>query len=129
MSNRIQLVVLDDDPTGIQTVHGCYVITRWDRRTLREALADARSIFYVLTNTRAMPKAQAERTIEAIVKSVLSVGRQFAYDLIFMNRSDFVLRSHFPLEIDTIVSAASKCGQPMPDAFFMVPAFIEAGRD
>lgn len=28
--NGIRIVVLDDDPTGIQTVHGCYLLTDWD---------------------------------------------------------------------------------------------------
>lgn len=128
MSKRIQLVVLDDDPTGIQTVHGCYLITQWDQQTLREVFADTHNFFYVLTNTRARQRAEVERTIESIVRNVLSVNRRFGYELVFMSRSDSTLRSHFPLEIDTIVSAAAECGQPMPDAFFLVPAFIEGGR-
>ena len=33
-----RLVILDDDPTGIQTVHGCLLITQWDAATVRMAL-------------------------------------------------------------------------------------------
>ena len=29
VKSRIRIVVLDDDPTGIQTVHGCLVLARW----------------------------------------------------------------------------------------------------
>ena len=29
-----KIVVLDDDPTGIQTVHGIYVYTDWSPETL-----------------------------------------------------------------------------------------------
>lgn len=32
-----KIVVLDDDPTGIQTVHDVYVYTDWELSTLREA--------------------------------------------------------------------------------------------
>jgi len=74
MSNRIQLVVLDDDPTGIQTVHGCYVLTRWDSETLREALADSHDFFYVLTNTRGRTPSDARETISEIVTNVLHLN-------------------------------------------------------
>ena len=35
------LVVLDDDPTGTQTVHNVPVVTRWDVETLRAELRRA----------------------------------------------------------------------------------------
>lgn len=52
MSTKI--VVLDDDPTGSQTVHSCLLLTRWDVSTLKTALADAAPLFFILTNTRGM---------------------------------------------------------------------------
>ncbi len=55
-----KLVVFDDDPTGIQTVHGCYVLTVWDEATLTTALQDEVPFFYILTNIRALPPAEAE---------------------------------------------------------------------
>ena len=36
----IKIVVIDDDPTGSQTVHGCLLLTRWDPDTLAEGLRD-----------------------------------------------------------------------------------------
>jgi len=45
-----KLVVLDDDPTGTQTVHDITVVTCWDVDTLREALATPQNGFYILTN-------------------------------------------------------------------------------
>ena len=128
MAGRIQLVVLDDDPTGIQTVHGCYVLTQWDEHTLREAFADSREFFYVLTNTRARTPPDARRTISAIVSGVLKVNEDFGYELVFMSRSDSTLRSHFPLEIDGIVETGERFGVQTPDAFFLVPGFFEGGR-
>ena len=29
-----KIIVIDDDPTGSQTVHGCLLLTRWDVDTL-----------------------------------------------------------------------------------------------
>ena len=42
-----KIIVLDDDPTGSQTVHGCLLLTRWDKDTLREAIMDAAPLFFV----------------------------------------------------------------------------------
>jgi len=49
-----KIIVLDDDPTGSQTVHSCLLLTRWDVATLKTALADAAPLFFILTNTRGM---------------------------------------------------------------------------
>ena len=54
-----KLVVLDDDPTGSQTVHSCLLLTRWDTDTLRDALLDEAPLFFVLTNTRGMDVRRA----------------------------------------------------------------------
>ena len=32
------IIVLDDDPTGVQTVHSIPVYTSWDRDTLKQVL-------------------------------------------------------------------------------------------
>jgi len=42
-----KIIVLDDDPTGSQTVHSCLLLTRWDVATLKTALADAAPLFFV----------------------------------------------------------------------------------
>lgn len=50
-----KIIVLDDDPTGSQTVHGCLLLMQWDVETLEEGLRDSSPLFFVLTNTRALP--------------------------------------------------------------------------
>ena len=57
--SETKIIVLDDDPTGSQTVHGCLLLTRWDVATLREAILDDSPLFFVLTNTRGMDAAAA----------------------------------------------------------------------
>ena len=56
---QTKIIVLDDDPTGSQTVHGCLLLTRWDINSLCIALQDEAPLFFVLTNTRGMDAQKA----------------------------------------------------------------------
>lgn len=123
-----KIVVLDDDPTGSQTVHGCLLLTRWDVQTLREALADPSPLFFVLTNTRGMGAGRAAaitrevcHNLRAALAAGAAEGRAVAPVLV--SRSDSTLRGHYPVETDVI---AEELG-PF-DAHFLVPAFLEGGR-
>lgn len=49
MATPPKIIVLDDDPTGSQTVHSCLLLTRWDVDTLRLGLRDESPIFFVST--------------------------------------------------------------------------------
>src|SRR5512138_1239608 len=53
------VVVLDDDPTGTQTVYDLSVYTRWDIKTLAGALRSDGTGFYILTNSRSLPERDA----------------------------------------------------------------------
>ena len=128
MPKTVQLIVLDDDPTGIQTIHGCYLVTRWDEPTLREAFQDTHGFFYVLTNTRAHTTSRTREITASVVRNILKVNREFGYTLLFVSRSDSTLRSHFPTEIETILQTAEEHGNDEVDAVFLVPAFFEGGR-
>ena len=66
MAGRFKIVVLDDDPTGSQTVHSCPLLLQWDRATLLEGLARPSPLLFVLANTRALaPEAAAVRELTA----------------------------------------------------------------
>ena len=105
-----RLVILDDDPTGIQTVHGCLLITQWDEATVRVALQHKQPFFYMLTNTRAMTRDEAARVVRSAMETVLEVNREFGYRLIFISRSDSCLRGHFPLETDVMRQVLQEYG-------------------
>ena len=45
----VKLVVLDDDPTGVQTVHDISVYTGWSLEDIREAFAEENNREYILT--------------------------------------------------------------------------------
>ena len=123
-----KIIVIDDDPTGSQTVHSCLLLTRWDVETLLGALQDESPLFFILSNTRGMDAAQAARVTRDIcvnlkqaLEALKKQGR--AINPIMVSRSDSTLRGHYPVETDVI---AEELG-PF-DAHFMVPAFFEAGR-
>ena len=123
-----RFVVLDDDPTGIQTVHGCLLLTRWDCAAIERALADGCPFFYVLTNSRALAPAEARRVVREIVENVLAANAASGHELVFLSRSDSTLRSHFPIEIDQITDVLGARMGVEADATFLVPAFMEGGR-
>jgi uncharacterized protein YgbK (DUF1537 family) len=123
-----KIIVLDDDPTGSQTVHSCLLLTRWDTETLREGLEDPAPLFFVLTNTRGMDAERAAavtrdvcRNLRTALDELAAAGR--AIQLLLVSRSDSTLRGHYPVETDVI---AEELG-PF-DAHFLVPAFFEGGR-
>lgn len=123
-----KIIVLDDDPTGSQTVHSCLLLTRWDEATLREALNDAAPLFFILTNTRgldAVQAAQVTRTVCRNLRAVLDMMQREGQAIhpLIVSRSDSTLRGHYPVETDVI---AQELG-PF-DAHFLIPAFFEAGR-
>lgn len=123
-----KIIVLDDDPTGSQTVHGCLLLTRWDPETLSQALRDPSPLFFVLTNTRGMDADRAAhltRTVCRNLRTALDRLAEEGQDIrpILVSRSDSTLRGHYPVETDVI---AEELG-PF-DAHFLVPAFFEGGR-
>jgi len=123
-----KIIVIDDDPTGSQTVHSCLLLTRWDVDTLKQGLQDEAPLFFILSNTRAMEAqhaAEVTRTICQNLKQALESLRQAGHVInpLVVSRSDSTLRGHYPIETDII---AEELG-PF-DAHFMVPAFFEGGR-
>ena len=118
-----KIIVLDDDPTGSQTVHGCLLLTRWDVATLKEALADRSPLFFVLTNTRGMDAARAAAVTREACRNLKAALAQADVHAVFVSRSDSTLRGHYPVETDVM---AEELG-PF-DAHFLVPAFFEGGR-
>ena len=124
MTHRPKIIVIDDDPTGSQTVHGCLLLMRWDVETLRLGLEDASPICFILANTRSMTPAEADATTREVCRNLKQAIAQIPIrDFLVVSRSDSTLRGHYPTETDAI---AEELG-PF-DAHFMTPAFFEGGR-
>jgi uncharacterized protein YgbK (DUF1537 family) len=120
---RRKVVVLDDDPTGTQTVHGIDVLTEWSETALAAALADPRPCFFVLTNSRSLPEPAAVELARTLMINLRAAARATgrAYEVI--SRSDSTLRGHFPAEIDALLSVDRGY-----DGVMVAPAFLEVGR-
>ena len=121
----MKFVVIDDDPTGSQTVHDCLLLLKWDCSTLVKGFESKSNLFFILANTRSLSENDAKLTIEEICKNLKSVIASQAYkeEIIFISRGDSTLRGHNFLEPSTLNS----CLGPF-DATFHIPAFIEGKR-
>jgi uncharacterized protein YgbK (DUF1537 family) len=124
----LKIVVIDDDPTGSQTVHGCPLLLRWDAETLAAGLAHPSPLLFLLANTRALAPAEAADRVRQICRALRpALERAMAAGTItswlVVSRGDSTLRGHFPLEVEVI---AAELG-PF-DATLLVPAFLEGGR-
>ncbi|HEU5099894.1 MAG TPA: four-carbon acid sugar kinase family protein [Roseiflexaceae bacterium] len=118
------LVVLDDDPTGTQSVHGISVLTEWPVEALRAELDGDRPAVYLLTNSRSMPLAQAQALNAEIGRNIRLAAESGARRPVVVSRSDSTLRGHFPGEVDALAEALGGGF----DATLLIPAFIAGGR-
>ncbi|MGF1587849.1 MAG: four-carbon acid sugar kinase family protein [Pleurocapsa sp.] len=119
-----KIIVIDDDPTGSQTVHSCLLLMQWDVATLTTGLRDSVPIFFILSNTRAMSPDEAAATIQEICHNLqIAIAEVGINNFLIVSRSDSTLRGHYPLETDVI---AQELGDF--EAHFLTPAFFEGGR-
>lgn len=121
------LVVLDDDPTGTQSVADLPVITGWSVDDLAWALFTGAGAVYVMTNSRSLDPADAERVNVEVVTNALAAAERVGRRVAFVSRSDSTLRGHFPVEPATIADLLERAGTRV-DGIVLSPAFPDAGR-
>ncbi len=120
-----RLIVLDDDPTGVQTVHDIPVYTDWSPETIREAFASGDPLFYILTNSRGMQREETERIHSEIAARCRQAAAGAPFQMI--SRSDSTLRGHFPLETDVLERVLREEAGPS-DGLILAPFFEAGGR-
>ncbi|ACL38503.1 conserved hypothetical protein [Pseudarthrobacter chlorophenolicus A6] len=120
------LVVLDDDPTGTQSVADLPVLTQWDVEDFTWAFSQSKPAVYVLTNTRSLDPAEAAARNEEVVRNALAAAGGVKVG--FVSRSDSTLRGHYPLEPDVIAATVGEVSGEATDGVVLVPAFPDAGR-
>lgn len=118
-----RLVVLDDDPTGTQTVQDVPLLTEWSVASLRRELEQS-PVFFVLTNSRSMDAPQAKAIAKEIGKNLREAAAMASVDFFVLSRSDSTLRGHYPAEVDALIEGV----QQVYDAVIMVPYFEAGGR-
>jgi uncharacterized protein YgbK (DUF1537 family) len=122
--NPVSVVVLDDDPTGTQTVHDIPVLTTWNLYSIIDEFKRGTPLFYLLTNSRSLPASHAVDLAMEIGKNILEASRKTGRPFEIISRSDSTLRGHFPAEVDAIAEVLM-----MKKAVCMImPFFYEGGR-
>lgn len=125
--NSKRLIVLDDDPTGTQSVTDLPVLTSWEVDDFLWAFETGAHAVYVLTNSRSLDEEAARAVNVEVSENALSAAKTRGIDLGFVSRSDSTLRGHFPLETDTLSDVLSQNNTHV-DGVIVVPSFPDAGR-
>ena len=97
-----KIVVLDDDPTGVQTVHDLSVYTDWRCETLESGLAEEGTMFFVLTNSRGFSQQETECAHREIAENLLAASEKTSVPFLLVSRGDSTLRGHYPMETETL---------------------------
>ena len=124
-SDNTKVIVLDDDPTGIQTVHDIYVYTDWKKDILIEAFNDGNKMSFVLTNSRGLTAQQTECAHKEMAKSIMAASKSTGKSYAVISRSDSTLRGHYPLETVTLKNSLT---DTVFDGEIIMPYFLEGGR-
>ena len=121
----MKVIVIDDDPTGSQTVNNCLLLLKWDYSTLIKGFKSKSNLFFILANTRSLSENEAKLRLVEICNALKKVISKESYkeEFIFVSRGDSTLRGHNFLEPQII----NDCLGPF-DATFHIPAFIEGKR-
>lgn len=121
-SNRT-CVVIDDDPTGNQTVYDIPLLTQWDVNNIINEFKNETPIFFLLTNSRSITKEKSTLIYQEILKNILKASEITKRSFTIISRSDSTLRGHFS-EIETI-----KQSEYYNDAITVfIPVMFEGGR-
>ena len=123
-----RVVVLDDDPTGTQTVHDLPVVTEWSPDVLAAAWDESATTFYVLTNSRRYPLDRAAAINREVARSLTAVARAHGAEPIVVSRSDSTLRGHYPGEVSALQQTLEAEMGVSYDGVVIAPFFLEGGR-
>ena len=102
-----RLIVLDDDPTGCQTVYDINVLLDYSVTSIEEQLKLDDKLFYILTNTRSLGEADAISVTKHVIDNIQTAVKNIRYPhtIQYISRSDSTLRGHHPAEVQAIAEA------------------------
>ena len=123
-----KIVVLDDDPTGVQTVHGVSVYTDWTKESIEKGFREDKSIFFLLTNSRSFTSKETIEVHQDIARRVHEVSEQEGIPYVLISRGDSTLRGHYPLETKTMRKTIEELSNTSLDGEILMPFFKEGGR-
>lgn len=123
-----KIIVLDDDPTGVQTIHDISVYTDWSAQTIADGFAEKNPMFFILTNSRAFTAEYTKKVHQDIAERIVKESQKTNKDFIIISRSDSTLRGHYPSETATLKETVEKLTHEKFDGEVLMPFFKEGGR-
>lgn len=123
-----KIIVLDDDPTGVQTIHDISVYTDWSKESIEKGFLEENSMFFILTNSRGFTAAETEKAHKEIALNIAEVAKKFDKEFIVISRSDSTLRGHYPLETKVLKETIEANTEVKYNGEILMPFFKEGGR-
>jgi len=124
IASQKTIVVLDDDPTGTQTVHDVDVLARYDAASIENVLKEGPPVLFLLTNSRSMTSARTKDFHNDLVAKLKRAASESGREIEIISRSDSTLRGHFPVETDVLTEAWPE----QAELCLLMPFFLEGGR-
>lgn len=125
---RRMLAVLDDDPTGSQSVRGVQVVTTFDPESYEAAFETDSPACFILTNSRGLPEPAAVELNSRIAADLFALADRLGRPLDLVSRGDSTLRGHVLAELRALDDARRAATGSGHDVLLIAPAFFEAGR-
>ncbi|MDQ0200640.1 uncharacterized protein YgbK (DUF1537 family) [Neobacillus ginsengisoli] len=123
-----KIIVLDDDPTGVQTVHDISVFTDWSVESIEQGFKEEQSMFFILTNSRGFTAEETEKAHREIAGNILTVASKLNREFMIISRGDSTLRGHYPLETNVLKETIESASERKIDGEVILPFFKEGGR-
>lgn len=123
-----RVAILDDDPTGCQTVSGATVLTVIDSDDYKVALDPPGAVCFVWTNSRALTLKAAFDVNFKVACNLQHCSTAAGHPMTIVSRGDSTLRGHVVAEVRAIDAARRSVVGKGYDGFLFVPAYFEAGR-
>lgn len=127
-SNKQKIIVLDDDPTGVQTVHNVSVFTDWTTQSIKSGFHSKDKLFFILTNSRSFTEAETIAVHKEIAENIAKVSSEIGKDYLLISRGDSTLRGHYPLETEVLKDILEENSTIKFDGEIICPFFNAGGR-
>ncbi len=123
-----KVVVLDDDPTGIQTVHDIDVYTDWKKESLKQGFFSTENLFFILTNSRSFSSEKTVTVHQEIAANAVLAAKEAGVNFMLISRGDSTLRGHYPLETENLRQTLKETAGKTFHGEILCPFFKEGGR-
>ena len=124
LNRNFSIIVLDDDPTGTQTIFDVPVLTSWDESEIETELLQKTPLFFILTNSRSLSATDADELAIEIGRTIKNASGKTAREVMVISRGDSTLRGHYPNEVDALARGLGIENSPQ----ILIPAFFQGGR-